>query len=118
MKRLIYFLFLLPAIAQSQTMRPTRDGWNENRIDITKGTGTFYVPCMIRFPAGYHNPVNAATKYPVIVYGHGSGQGGTDTLKAIQDGWARNLSDNGATTYVNESALSWNGSSATLTLGS
>jgi hypothetical protein len=100
-KKLLTILFLLLAI-NSFGQRPlVPGGWNESYTDITKGVGFFGVPAMIHLPLDYDtSTTSGATKrYPLIIMGHGSGQGGTDTAKVLSDGWEKNISNNGSSSY-------------------
>lgn len=106
MKKLLTILFLIPIIAQGQ--RPMVAGWNENKVKVLPSN--FYLPTMIFLPPDYFDAGSATKKYPVMFAFHGSGQADSDgsgtqindTVKVLDDGWIKNISNNGSTSYTHE----------------
>lgn len=95
MKKILLILFLIPVVCFSQ--RPMVAGWNEQKVKIL--SSNFYYPAMIYLPSDYYDAAAATKKYPVIFSFHGSGQAGSDTTSLFEDGWIKNISHNGVTSY-------------------
>lgn len=98
MKKLLFILFLVPLSSQAQ--RPLVAGWNENKVKVL--SSNYYLPAMIYLPSDYFSPTSATKRYPLIYHFHGSGKAGTDTVKVLEEGWIRNISNNGSTSYTHE----------------
>lgn len=98
MKKILIILFLIPVLAQGQ--RAMVAGWNENKVKIL--SSNYYYPAMIRLPSDYFDAASATKRYPIIFMFHGTGKAGSDTVKVLEEGWPKNLSNNGSTSYTHE----------------
>ncbi len=76
---------LLAALAESagnpEPMRTGTDPWSRDQawwLALKKKLGLFHHRYHVSLPAGYDDPANAAKRWPLILFLHGSGERGND----------------------------------------